>query len=402
MIRNILTYIIIILNSGFSFGQVNFIPNGSFEQYTHCPDYVGQIDSCLYWMSPSTYSPGADYLNRCTNNINPYYGVPSNVWGYQEAQNGDGYCLIGLYGYPNFSNYREYIETPLVVALTQNKCYHISFFISLPEAMKYSCNDIGCYFSDTIVRNVQNYYPLPFTPQFKHIGSSLTDVIDWVLIDGDILASGGEKYLMIGNFDDDSLSSEYLINNTATIISPGIYIDDVSLIETDLSAIIPHDTIVHLGDSIYIGGQTGIGLDNDCIWYADGVPIDTVAGIWVKPDTTTTYVLQQDICGIIHYDTINVIVSGIGLEQYDLQKHQLSAYPNPTKDEFTIEYNGNINNEEIVVEIYNIYGAQTKIIDAGKQIKTAISTKDIPAGIYYYSVKLGNKIVGKDKIVIIK
>ena len=33
-------------------GQVNLIPNGDFEEYIHCPNAGGQIDSCLFWINP--------------------------------------------------------------------------------------------------------------------------------------------------------------------------------------------------------------------------------------------------------------------------------------------------------------------------------------------------------------
>ena len=80
----------------------------------------------------------------------------------------------------------------------------------------------------------------------------------------------------------------------------------------------------------------------------------------------------------------------------------LKVYPNPAKDEFTIEYSGDVNGQMMATEVYNIYGALVKEVRVGNKNKFTVSTRDLPSGIYYYRVRLGNSVVGKDKIVIMK
>jgi len=88
--------------------------------------------------------------------------------------------------------------------------------------------------------------------------------------------------------------------------------------------------------------------------------------------------------------------SSIPVEQH------LKVYPNPTKDEFYVEYSGEVTGQVMVTELYNIYGALTKEIQVSNKNKFTVSTRDVPSGIYFYRLRLGNNVLGKDKIVIIK
>jgi len=59
--------------------------------------------------------------------------------------------------------------------------------------------------------------------------------------------------------------------------------------------------------------------------------------MWVKPDSTTTYILEQTICGNVSYDTVTVIVSGVGIESYTMDGKGLVLYPNPATNTLNIE-----------------------------------------------------------------
>ena len=83
-IITILSFILITLQS---VGQVNLVPNPSFEDYTQCPTGFDQIDRATGW---SSYAASPDYFNSCANSSGAV-GVPSNTWGYQNAKDGNGY-----------------------------------------------------------------------------------------------------------------------------------------------------------------------------------------------------------------------------------------------------------------------------------------------------------------------
>ncbi|MFI5217903.1 MAG: T9SS type A sorting domain-containing protein [Bacteroidia bacterium] len=208
----------------------NLVPNGGFEQYSGCPPSLAQLDSCLFWMNPATniylISGTPDYFNSC--NSNGIAGVPSNVFGYQITQSGNAYCGIYLFSSDD-ANYREYIEVPLISSLIINNCYHFEMKVSLADIFKYTTDAIGAYFSVSAITGINNYLPLPFTPQFNNITGNNPDSSNWTLVGGNYIAQGGESFLIIGNFKDDMNTDTIVVNSSSTDNRIYLYIDDVSL-----------------------------------------------------------------------------------------------------------------------------------------------------------------------------
>lgn len=101
-------------------------------------------------------------------------------------------------------------------------------YVNLVNRCNSTTNDIGVYFSDTAVTEINNSLPLPFTPQINNTAGYITDTLNWTLISGDYTAAGNERYLIIGNFKDDAHSSFLTVNPTGQDITY-FYIDDVSL-----------------------------------------------------------------------------------------------------------------------------------------------------------------------------
>jgi hypothetical protein len=88
--------------------------------------------------------------------------------------------------------------------------------------------------------------------------------------------------------------------------------------------------------------------------------------------------------------------------EYKIINNKIVVYPNPTQDEFFVEYSGDVTGQVLTTELYNIYGAKIKEAHISNKNSLTVSAKDLPAGIYFYGVKVGNNIVGKNKIVISK
>lgn len=119
--------------------QTNLVYNGDFEIYSSCPTEGSntsqtnyEITKCTGWSSPTTGT--SDYFNICSNTILPFgysVGVPTNVFGFQYPQNGNGY--VGLYAFEDFSpcQYREYVQTKLNSSLTAGKSYELEYYVSL-------------------------------------------------------------------------------------------------------------------------------------------------------------------------------------------------------------------------------------------------------------------------------
>jgi hypothetical protein len=212
----------------------NLIPNGEFELYSTCPTGNSQIYSSLFWMTPTTNTGPSvgtpDYYNQCASYVSavsvPYNFVVSSG-GFQFAHSGGAYSGITLW-VPT-PDYHEYIEIPLSATLVANTSYHFEMYVNLQNDCKFSTGDIGTYFSDTAVTGINNYYPLPFTPQITNLTGNYFDTLNWSLVSGSYLAHGGESYLIIGNFNHNFNTNTVVINSNSFYPIAYVYIDNVSL-----------------------------------------------------------------------------------------------------------------------------------------------------------------------------
>ncbi|QQR88338.1 MAG: T9SS type A sorting domain-containing protein [Flavobacteriales bacterium] len=156
--------------------------------------------------------------------------MPTNGQGNQVAYSGEAYAglVAYLYGTPDF---REYAEVQLTEALVAGKCYELRFFMSLGDSPTNSTVDgIGAYFTQNIAVQATNSV-MSVVPQLNGLGAFLTDSTGWQSVVATYEAIGGERYLTLGNFNDD-------VSTTVQQLHPSIYqpncyyyLDDVSLVE---------------------------------------------------------------------------------------------------------------------------------------------------------------------------
>lgn len=215
--------ILLLFASSFCHSQ-NLVPNGNLEQINSCPTATGQLNKATHWINPSSHPTAADYFNQCAaTNVN----VPNAPWGYQPAHSGAGYSGITL-SFDTIANFREYMEVQLTSPLIAGTNYHFEMYVSLANSCSYTSSAIGAYFSDTMVY-VNNYLTLPFTPQVSNTtGNFITDTLGWTHISGSFVAQGGEKYLIIGNFNNDA-QTDSLPANPNGFNYAYVYVDDISV-----------------------------------------------------------------------------------------------------------------------------------------------------------------------------
>jgi hypothetical protein len=384
------------------FAQVNFVINPSFENLSSCPSHFAQISRAIGW---DTLRNGGgitpDLYNICYSGPYQYCSVPVNWWSNSNflfPKIGVGYAgFTALYNTPQL---REFIQGILENKLTMNNNYCVKAYFNLSDFSKYSINSLGFILDDGQVNCLPVHLP-NITPQVFHTSYQLSDTSNWMRIEGVFTANGTEEYISIGNFFPDSLSSPFLFNPSGSIAAY-YYIDDVSVINTNLPADAGNDTLIHPGDSVFIGRQPEIGLDEDCIWFVNGQPIDTIAGMWVKPDSSTTYVLEQTICGNVSWDTVTVTVDTmVGINKHSkLRKFDL--YPNPNTGFMTLDYNLN-SNECGLLTIYDISGRKiSDYVLKNEQNFMIINEALLKNGIYYYNIFVNNELLKTDRVVIIK
>lgn len=311
----------------------NLVPNPSFEIYTNCPTASSQIDYATPWIGTNN---STDYYNSCAPSN--FYNVPyQSTYSYQLAKTGNSFA--GIWAMNGFTNYREYLQVQLLDTLISGSCYKVSFYVNLHNYMRWGINNLAAHFSSTGF--ITTGSPAFLNPNiYKFCNPLITDTANWVEIAGIYYSNGGEDYLSIGNFKDDN-NTDTVMSNSSGFGGGYYYIDDVSIIPIDsipggMPAFAGNDTSTVLGDSVFIGQQiTGL----NCNWYdSSGVLIaSNISGIYVHPTSNTFYVVEQNLCGTITYDTVKVNVSGVGVNENDWSK-KINLYPNPSKGSFTIDF----------------------------------------------------------------
>jgi hypothetical protein len=204
----------------------NLVPNPSFENFIECPD-----TSILGFNTTSDWYQwnSADYFNTC--DTTPYNGVPMNfIGGYQWPTDGNAYAGLKVFNPLLFS--REYIEVELDSTLLSGETYYVRFYLNLADSFKYGITNVGAMFTDTLF----DPFPPPSwnwqtgSPQFENLSTNmLTDKNNWMKVSGSFIASGGEKFLTIGNFSEDSVTNSQLSITPSPGTQNGTYyfIDEV-------------------------------------------------------------------------------------------------------------------------------------------------------------------------------
>ena len=184
----------------------NLVPNGSFEEYTICPDYFGQAAFCTGWIN--LYTQSADYFNAChTNNV---VGVPLNQFGYQWPADGVAYMGMGTYAFGQ-PEYREMagiqLSQPLQVGVPVCLSFRTAvggFGTSVGNSAGYTCKGIGMKFF-TEFPTEQYIYDYPNSAAI-HLNEIPTDTAIWYLVEGTYVADSAYQFVVVGNFFADSLN----------------------------------------------------------------------------------------------------------------------------------------------------------------------------------------------------
>lgn len=156
---------------------------------------------------------------------------------------------------------------------------------------------------------------------------------------------------------------------------------------------------INQGDSVQLTNTTSGGVPPLTFAWVPNYNLSdyTDQSPWAKPDTTTYYdciVTDAGGCHSSNGDIYEVYVSPLGIEENINSKFIL--FPNPSANEINIAYK-NEPAKNLIVEIYSSTG---KLVLNRKIIsfeKTVITTHELPAGIYFISLKDDGGIVATKK-----
>lgn len=188
----------------------NLIPNPSFE------DHKGKgadIKTALPWKGVGTVD---------------YYMKPDkrDTSRFKGARTGVAYAGLRFQ-----SDYKEYMHVKLLEPLEKDQIYHFRMYVRLLESsnVTVTIKQLGAFFSD---------YEFKVGMVFDESGlvdstynKGIAGTLNWILIQGDYRAHGGEKYVIIGNFRT-KMKEDFVKKNKLKIFEfkeAYYYIDDVSV-----------------------------------------------------------------------------------------------------------------------------------------------------------------------------
>ena len=213
-----------------AFAQENLVPNGSFEATEGKIKKIGAISSATGWSSPTAVQADL-FIPGKVMEIN----VPDNMYGKEDAKEGSNYAGIVAFSVGNKVP-RSYLMTKLSTPLKKGMRYCVKFSLSLADGSKYASNQIGVNFSKkqfgtedkAIIKDVAHVL------HANNDTKKINQMYNWDQVCGIYEATGGEKFITIGNFyPDANTSSETNRKNKDLkinqIVAAYYYIDDVSV-----------------------------------------------------------------------------------------------------------------------------------------------------------------------------
>src|SRR6202008_4481868 len=146
--------------------------------------------------------------------------IPKNYMGYQPvAPSGQNYAgIIAFYDdgsnkpdadsvnflglKEGYKKYSEYLQGELIEPLVAGKIYQVSFRVNLADKSARAVSCLGALLTTNKVEEKSNAF-LKQKPQFiSH--RVISDSLNWVTLYGSFVAEGGEKFITIGCFKDES------------------------------------------------------------------------------------------------------------------------------------------------------------------------------------------------------
>lgn len=277
--------------------------NHSFENYSKLPDInlASPIDSfSINWKSPIGHTGTSDYYHTLAPSNYPLWWsgswIPHNSLGVQDTCDGNAYTGIIVYSKQPGADqsYREYLVGELIDTLVAGQCYKIAFKYSMADRLSHNAiSNFGILFTDSIPRHINTtntYEVLNYTPQIE-VNQVMKNDTEWVKIERFFIAKGGEKFISLGNFNDNENTDTFFIQPSQ--LSFGIrysyyYLDDIVVEKSDLSNL---NNLIFSLDSIF--------CKNEPLDYTDALPDST---IYVWNNINNDSILQIDTSGLYWLD----------------------------------------------------------------------------------------------------
>ncbi len=208
--------------------EENLVSNPSFETLEGKLKALGCIENAVGWSSPTGVRADVFTPSKVVE-INS----PENIYGKEDAREGTNYAGIVAYSFGDAMP-RSYIMAKLNTPLKKGMKYCVKFNLSLSEASKYACNQLGVNFAAKPFATDSKTAIIEKTHVLNSKNKIFSAMFNWEQVCGVYYAEGGEKFITIGNFTSNENTKNEKIkkdpkNKTASIAGSYYYIDDVSV-----------------------------------------------------------------------------------------------------------------------------------------------------------------------------
>lgn len=173
------------------------VVNGGLESFGRCPQ--GPVTKKLNVDGKVKAAQGdPDLYSECSNT----FGVPLNWSGAQPAWEGSTYAgLVLTSDMPDECGSREYLQFPLEQPLENGRRYRLTFRVCVAEYAGYITDRVGAIFSAEDLSRKGVPAQLRERAQMENqVGRLLTDTTSWTTVSGLFNATGGEQFVIVGNF----------------------------------------------------------------------------------------------------------------------------------------------------------------------------------------------------------
>ena len=389
-----------------SYSQLNLVPNPSFEDTIGDCDFqmgISNLGSKVKKWYTCYSGSTVDYYNACANSIlyPTSSTVPHSCRTYQMPHLGDAFIGLWIYEVINSSDssaiYSENIAVKLNSKLKSGSCYYAELYANLGNVSNIATNQISMLLSNNTYTTTTGNFTNTIQPQVQWDTTQyFKDTLNWIRISGTFIAQGGEEFLTIGNFKDGTHLNKTTVGNNfisggCSIIAASrtyILIDDVFLYELPTPQLQSNAiTICPNTDTLVLGDTTRILTRYQ--WFANGTAIDTTSFIKVKPNQTTTYVLQSTSCATTS-QTIIVTYSA-NCEPIIVVEPIIPNVFTPNNDSINDVWRFSLGKGNVLkgLNIYNRWGNEIAVTSRASVTQInwdgrTTSGEETPSGVYFF------------------
>ena len=284
--------------------QTNLVLNGSFEDTVDCAVPMASVlPKAAYWQNPTSATPDVfdcDLERGCGYLMNyPYWN------GFMLSE--DGVRHAGFYPWdgPHPNSYvREFMMAELSEAMAAGEAYEVSLSYASRRPHQYGVDHIDIWFGPEAVQE-DTIGPMSLVPQIRlqdpdnaYLGESEV----WTRLVDTLVAQGGERWMVIGNFDPVGQVNGSLVNPGGIYSTCYYYIDNVVVAHIPTTGISerPMWNVWWNGTEWWISGHSYSGMVEVEVFDVLGAVLFRRSGratgtplvVGYDPPTNGTYVLR--------------------------------------------------------------------------------------------------------------